>query len=131
MVEVSDDGGASWVTLEIVGPAGPEVDGGWYQKQFLVSDFVDLTAQFRIRFIASDTDPQSVVEAGVDGVQLLSIDCGVLGDIDGDGEVGVSDLLILLGEWGPCADCNDCPADLDGDCVVGLSDFLILLANWG
>ena len=131
VVEVSDDGGASWVTLEIVGPAGPEVDGGWYQKQFLVSDFVDLTAQFRIRFIASDTDPQSVVEAGVDGVQLLSIDCGVLGDIDGDGEVGVSDLLILLGEWGPCADCNDCPADLDGDCVVGLSDFLILLANWG
>ncbi len=75
VVEVSDDGGASWVNLETVGPAGVEVSGGWFQKQFVVSDFVDLTDQFRIRFIASDTDPQSIVEAGVDGVQLLSIIC--------------------------------------------------------
>ena len=56
---------------------------------------------------------------------------GIPGDIDGDGSVGVSDLLILLGEWGPCPDCNDCPADLDGDCSVGVADFLILLENWG
>ncbi len=67
----------------------------------------------------------------MDGVQLLSIDCGVLGDIDGDGVVGVSDLLILLGEWGPCADCDNCVADLDEDCTVGEKDLLILLGNWG
>ena len=131
VVEVSDDGGASWVSLETVGPAGPEVNGGWFQKQFLVSDFVDLTDQFRIRFIASDTDPQSVVEVGVDGVRLFSVDCGVPGDIDGDGSVGVKDLLILLGDWGLCADCDDCPADLDDDCTVGVKDLLILLENWG
>ena len=53
------------------------------------------------------------------------------GDLDGDGVVGVSDLLILLGNWGPCADCNNCPGDLDGDCVVGVADLLILLGNWG
>ncbi len=52
-------------------------------------------------------------------------------DIDGDGTVGASDLLILLVSWGPCADCGNCPADLDGDCTVGASDLLILLANWG
>ena len=56
---------------------------------------------------------------------------GKLGDIDGDGSVGVKDLLILLGHWGPCGDCNDCPADLDGDCNVGVKDLLILLGNWG
>ena len=55
----------------------------------------------------------------------------ILGDIDGDGFVGISDLLILLADWGPCADCDDCPSDLDDDCTVGLSDLLILLANWG
>ncbi|MCH7849592.1 MAG: hypothetical protein IIB53_14675 [Planctomycetes bacterium] len=54
-----------------------------------------------------------------------------LGDLDGDGTVGVSDLLILLGAWGQCDDCNDCIADLDGDCVVGVKDLLILLGNWG
>lgn len=54
-----------------------------------------------------------------------------LGDLDGDGSVGASDLLILLTNWGPCPDCDDCPADLDGNCSVGASDLLILLVNWG
>ena len=53
------------------------------------------------------------------------------GDLDGDGSVGVKDLLTLLGDWGPCDDCNDCPADLDDDCSVGVVDLLILLGNWG
>lgn len=53
------------------------------------------------------------------------------GDLDGDGSVGASDLLILLTNWGPCPDCDDCPADLDGNCSVGASDLLILLVNWG
>ena len=28
VVQVSDDGGATWVNLETVGPSGPEVNGG-------------------------------------------------------------------------------------------------------
>ena len=62
---------------------------------------------------------------------LAQVGPGLVGDLDGDGMVGVSDLLILLANWGPCADCNDCPADLNGDCNVGVADLLILLANWG
>jgi hypothetical protein len=55
-----------------------------------------------------------------------------LGDLDGDGTVGVTDFLLLLAAWGPCPDPPaSCPADLDGDGVVGVSDFLELLANWG
>lgn len=54
-----------------------------------------------------------------------------LGDLDGDGSVGASDLLILLASWGSCADCDDCTADLDNNCTVGAADLLILLANWG
>ena len=67
---------------------------------------------------------QVLVMAGIPGPQTP-------GDIDGDGSVGVKDLLILLGAWGPCDACNDCPADLDGDCSVGVKDLLILLGNWG
>lgn len=52
------------------------------------------------------------------------------GDINGDGTVGVSDLLILLAFWGPCPP-ELCLGDLDGDDDVGVSDLLILLANWG
>jgi hypothetical protein len=48
------------------------------------------------------------------------------GDIDGDGAVGVLDLLALLSAWGQVG----VAADLDGG-GVGISDFLILLAWWG
>jgi hypothetical protein len=49
-------------------------------------------------------------------------------DIDGDGAVGITDFLALLGAWGPNPGH---PADFDGDGEVGITDFLALLANWG
>ncbi len=52
------------------------------------------------------------------------------GDLTGDGTVGGADLGILLSEWGPCDDCDDCPADLTGDCEVGGADLGVLLSNW-
>lgn len=51
------------------------------------------------------------------------------GDLTSDGMVDVSDLLILLGAWGPCE--GDCPADLNDDGTVDVSDLLILLGAWG
>ena len=54
-----------------------------------------------------------------------------LGDLDGDCQVGVADLLILLGNWGSCDKCAACPADLDNNCVVNVKDLLTLLGNWG
>ncbi len=68
-------------------------------------------------------------QAGLVLLELVGLN--PVGDLDGDGSVGVKDLLILLGEWGPCDNCADCPADLDGDCTVGVKDLLILLGNWG
>ena len=56
--------------------------------------------------------------------------CDVFGDIDGDGTVGIVDFLAVLSAWGPCADCDACPADLDDDCMVGITDLLLLLAAW-
>lgn len=53
--------------------------------------------------------------------------CDIPGDASGDGLVNVSDLLILLGTWGPC---NNCPADIDADGNVGILDLITLLGNW-
>ncbi len=76
-----------------------------------------------------------LLEAGGEAVGFIArwTDCpmNTPGDLDGDGTVGVKDLLILLGNWGPCGDCDDCPADLDDDCAVGVKDLLTLLGNWG
>ena len=69
VVEVSDDAGASWVTVETVSNG---VAAEWVQKQFKVSRFVSNTNQFQIRFIANDTNDGSIIEAGIDDVILVS-----------------------------------------------------------
>jgi bacillopeptidase F len=132
-VWVSDDAGATWTTLEVVGPGGPETEGGWVRKEFLIADLGEVANndQFRVSFSVSDYDPQSTVEAGVDGVEVFTYVCELLdcpADIDNDGSVGVNDFLMLLAAWGPNPGH---PADIDGDGVVGVLDFLEILAGWG
>jgi hypothetical protein len=70
--------------------------------------------------------PSSLDENGNDVPD--ECDAAVPGDLDGDGDVDVSDLLGLLAAWGPCP--PPCPADLNRDGVVNVTDLLILLANW-
>ena len=52
----------------------------------------------------------------------------VPGDIDGDGIVGVNDLLMMIAAWGTCP--TDCPEDLNGDGIVDVLDILELLSFW-
>ena len=67
-----------------------------------------------------------------DSVSVLLNRCAdIPADLDGDGTVGTSDLLILFANWGSCEVCEACTADLDGNCTVGVSDLLILFSNWG
>ena len=75
VVEISNDNGASWVELETVGPTGSEASGGWVKKQFLISDVIVPTENMRVRFTASDLGEGSVVEAGVDGIEIQAVDC--------------------------------------------------------
>jgi predicted outer membrane repeat protein len=49
-------------------------------------------------------------------------------DLDGDGNVFVTDLLTLLSDFGSC---EDSPADFDGDGCVTVVDLLALIANFG
>ncbi len=52
-------------------------------------------------------------------------------DLDNNNDVGVKDLLFLLGTWGPCPKKGNCPADFDDSGDVGVKDLLVLLGNWG
>ncbi|MHC4416671.1 MAG: hypothetical protein ACYS0G_15475 [Planctomycetota bacterium] len=65
-----------------------------------------------------------------DGVSCDDVTCPVPcpWDLDGNGSVGITDLLALLAAWG--TDPGG-PPDFDGDGFVGISDLLMLLANWG
>ena len=58
---------------------------------------------------------------------------GVVGDINGDGHVGLSDLALLLSSFGLCsgnAGFNPA-ADLNGSGCVDLGDLAVLLAHFG
>jgi hypothetical protein len=63
--------------------------------------------------------------------QQMTIVAPPIGDLDGDGVVGVTDFLDMLAAWGPCPDPPEpCLSDLDNDGEVGVTDFLDLLAFW-
>ena len=66
-------------------------------------------------------------QAGAAYIYDLST-CLCPADLDGDGSIGILDLLGLLAAWGPNPGH---PADFDGDGTVGILDLLALLANWG
>jgi len=62
--------------------------------------------------------------------ELIAEDCelkGCTADLNKDGKVDVSDLLILLAAWGK----TNHEADLNGDGTVDEDDLLILLGAWG
>lgn len=77
-------------------------------------------------WLATDKAPPIVM-----AFEQLDLEPMKVGDLNGDGVVDVSDLLMLLGAWGPCPGRAECVADLNGDGFVDVSDLLMLLANWG
>jgi hypothetical protein len=97
-----------------------------------VGDYVIPSAEVRIRFVANDGGTPSVVEAGIDNLQLDIFACDVdepcVGDIDGSNGVDVDDLLLMLGAFG---DQTDGPEDLDGDGWVTVNDVLVVIGAWG
>ena len=131
-VHISGTGANPWIELAL-----HVVDGGqtWHHVEFSPDQLTAtgaLTANTVLRFTAGDIGADSVVEVGLDAVEISEVVCAIPGDLDGDGIVGIIDFLMLLAAWGPCAEpCPpSCAADLDGDCAVGITDFLMLLANW-
>ena len=51
------------------------------------------------------------------------------GDFDGTGDVGIDDLLTMLGEFGSCS--KNCQGDVDGDNDVDIDDLLALIGVFG
>ncbi len=97
---------------------------GWTIPQIRTALFQ--TADYFVAY--GEPDPEFRRGYGVIDVFAAAQVSFCTADLDGDGSVGITDLLQLLGAWGPCPGCA---SDVDGDGSVGITDFLELLAQWG
>lgn len=109
-----------------------EADGQQDLTDFAIASGIDIPAGVVLALpLGLSADGRTVVgiargNAGTFGFRLqFEADCPA--DLDGDGEIGGSDLAILLAAWGT----PDPVADLSGDGTVGGDDLAILLAAWG
>ena len=95
-VSISDDDGATWVPLETVNGTA----NSWTRVEFFVADFVSLTDQVRLRFVASDDPNNSVTEAAVDDLQVQVFDADPRFNIFGLTAIGTDLSLNVNGPAG-------------------------------
>ena len=103
-------------------PDSPCIDAGDNQA---VPKGISTDLDGNDRFVDGDGDMTDTVDMGA--YEFQGPPCGA--DLNNDGSVGASDLLILLAFWGRCT--PGCLGDLNSDGTVGASDLLALLVNWG
>jgi hypothetical protein len=78
IVDISADAGSTWVRLETLSSSNRT----WYLVERNLSDYISLTSEVKFRFVASDYDPGSIVEAGVDDFSIVYYDDGLSGLVD-------------------------------------------------
>ena len=69
-VDVSGDNGATWVPLGVLFDTD-----GWEVITYRVSDAITPTANTRLRFSVEDAPGPSTVEAGIDTLRIVEVDC--------------------------------------------------------
>lgn len=70
---VSLNNGGSYQHLYDIGPTGPDTVGGWRLHTFRLRDFVTPTNGVRVRFVASDLNGDSRVEAALDDLVVFDV----------------------------------------------------------
>ncbi len=93
----------------VVSPHGEAGDTFFYEFRLTVMDAAGLSASDTVFMFPAPTP-------------------ACPGDADGDGSVGLSDIAVVINNWGAV---GESPGDLDHDHLVGLSDIAIIINNWG
>jgi hypothetical protein len=137
-VEASSNGGTNWTQIALHN----STDGANWRYHTITQDELAglglaITANFMLRFTATDADPQSIIEAGVDDVRIWG-DCGSAtcpGDVDDNGSVDVDDLIAVILNWGACGPPGPaCPSDIappGGNGQVDVDDLIAVILGWG
>jgi hypothetical protein len=116
IIQLSNDNGASWQTVETIAVGSPESRGGWFQSNLRLTDyFATPSANVRFRVTVADAGGASIVEALIDDVTLSEPACvrpPACDDIDFNNngvfpeDQDVVDFFNVLA-GASCAACND------------------------
>jgi len=129
VVEISNNNGGSWSTLDTLGPGDPAAGGGWNLYEFELDQvFTNPSSQVRVRFLAGDTGTPSVVEAAVDAVRVESRTCedpapACPADFSGNGTTDFPDVGLFLSAFSS----GDLAADFSGNGAVDFPDVGLFL----
>lgn len=121
VVEVSNDNGSTWTNFETISSGNPDALGGWKVKLTDLASKITPTSTMKVRFITTDNEPYSVVEAGVDSVKLVVFNCGATcaADFNGDGFLTGDDFDAYVSAF----EAGNVSADFDHDGFVTGDDF--------
>jgi subtilisin family serine protease len=103
--------------------------------EWLAGPAVVTTIRNRLRNTAENINAENPGLAGELGHGRIDVGAAVElgpiapgpGDVTNDGVVNVSDLLIVIADWGQVHSS----ADMNGSGVVDVSDLLLVIAHWG
>jgi hypothetical protein len=105
-------------------------DDQWQTVAYDISSVADAQPDVQIRWTMGTTDSAWTYSGwNIDDIEILSSGgAGVVGDINCDGIINVTDILLVVGGWGPCND--HCAEDIIPDGTINVLDLLHVIGNW-
>lgn len=128
-------GGAIWVTdsqgqPQAIVQTGEVID---VNNDPLIDDLRTIATVPRY-YGFNDAGQLTLILRFTDGSQgVFVVSTPLIGDLDNDGFVGLSDLAVILGNWNQNATPGDISigeGDVNGDGFVGIEDLNTVLGNW-
>ena len=117
-----------YIDYEFAGSVADNTTGDFGNaSDLLIGSFNDSSGTTNKQFVG-DIDFVRISQAALNTLEFVQ-PYNLVGDLDGDGFVGLSDLDIILGSWNQGVPAGD-PPDPSGDGFVGLDDLDIVLGNW-
>ena len=137
----SDGLASAWIQFQRLGDIGGPLDPSPPAFEHSISTYIEPlelegrevlfipAGHWNLRLLSTHQamdEQEGFMNADAQSIHVAT--CVALGDVDGDGLVGVADLLELIGTWGPCD--SSCRSDLDGNGQIDVTDLLQLISDW-